>query len=82
MSDTTDHVSGTLTMPRLALSLVVLGLLAVLLTVVLVMADVTLPGGLRPFAVAMLAASGGIALVAGLWLLDGAGQDRVGVNRL
>jgi len=69
-------------MPRFALCLVVLGLLAVLLTVVLVMADVTLPGGLRPFAVALLAASGGIALVAGLWLLDGAGAERLGAGRL
>jgi hypothetical protein len=82
MSDTTAHCFGTPALPRFAFSLVVLGLLAVLLTVVLVMADVTLPGGLRPFAVALLAGAGGISLVAGLWLLDGPGVERAGANRL
>jgi hypothetical protein len=57
-------------MPRLALGLVVLGLVAVLLTVLLVMGEATLPGFVPPFAAALLAAVGGLALVCGLWLLE------------
>jgi hypothetical protein len=64
---------GTNPMPRFALTLVVLGLLAILLTVLLVMGDATLPGRVPPFFAAALAGIGGVALVAGLWLLDGAG---------
>jgi uncharacterized membrane protein YqjE len=57
-------------MHRFALALVLLGLVSVLLTVVLVMGDATLPGRLPPFLAAMLAGLGGIALVGGLWLLE------------
>jgi hypothetical protein len=57
-------------MPRLALGLVVLGLVSVLLTVLLVVGDATLPGFVPPFAAALLAGLGGLALVCGLWLLE------------
>lgn len=69
-------------MPRFALSLVVLGLLAILLTVLLVMGDATLPGGVPPFFAAGLAALGGFALVAGLWLLDGAAPHGLPMKRM
>jgi len=57
-------------MPRIALGLVVLGLLSILLTLVLVMGDATLPGRMPPFGAALLAGLGGILLVGGLWLLE------------
>ena len=57
-------------MPRTALGLVVVGLVSVLLTVLLVMGEATLPGRVPPFAAAVLAALGGILLVGGLWLLE------------
>jgi hypothetical protein len=57
-------------MPRTALGLVVVGLLAILLTVLLVMGDATLPGRVPPLAAALLAGLGGAALVGGLWLLE------------
>ncbi|NGM19160.1 hypothetical protein G3576_03975 [Roseomonas stagni] len=62
-------------MPRFALSLVVLGLMAILLTVLLVLGDATLPGRVPPFFAAVLAGLGGVSLVAGLWMLDGAGPE-------
>jgi hypothetical protein len=58
-------------MPRFALALVVLGLMAILLTVLLVLGDATLPGRVPPFFAAALAGLGGFSLVAGLWMLDG-----------
>ena len=64
-------------MPRIALSLVVLGLMAILLTVLLVMGDATLPGRVPPFLAAALAGMGGVSLVSGLWMLDGAGPQGV-----
>ena len=57
-------------MPRFALGLVVVGLLAILLTVLLVMGDATLPGRVPPLAAAILAGLGGVLLVGGLWLLE------------
>ncbi|WP_237212911.1 hypothetical protein [Falsiroseomonas oryziterrae] len=57
-------------MPRIAFGLVVAGLACILLTVVLVMGDATLPGRLPPFAAALLAGLGGVALVGGLCLLE------------
>jgi hypothetical protein len=62
-------------MHRIALGLVVLGLLAVLLTVALVMGDAMLPGRVPPFAAAVLAALGGLSLVGGLWLLEPGSRD-------
>ncbi|WP_137177158.1 hypothetical protein [Roseomonas sp. AR75] len=62
-------------MPRFALGLVVLGLASILLTVILVMGDATLPGGLPLFAAALLAGAGGISLVCGLWLLEPRRRD-------
>ncbi len=61
-------------MPRIALSLVVLGLLSILFTLVLVMGDATLPGRIPPLAAALLAGLGGVSLVAGLWLLEPKGR--------
>jgi hypothetical protein len=63
-------------MPRLALGLCVIGLLSILVTVVLVMGDATLPGGVPPFAAAALAGLGGLSLVGGLWLLEPRGRQR------
>jgi hypothetical protein len=63
-------------MPRTALGLVVVGLLSILLTVLLVMGDATLPGGVPPVAVAVLAGLGGLALVCGLWLIEPRGRRR------
>jgi len=57
-------------MPRFALSLVLLGLVSTLATVLLVMGDATLPGRLPPVLAAFLAGFGGASLVAGLWLLE------------
>jgi hypothetical protein len=57
-------------MPRLALGLVVVGLIAVLLTVLLVMGEATLPGRLPPLLAALLAGIGGVSLVGGLFLLE------------
>lgn len=69
-------------MHRIALGFVVLGLLAILLTVLLVMGDATLPGRVPPFAAALLAGLGGLSLVGGLWLLEPRGlSDLVGVER-
>jgi hypothetical protein len=71
-------------MPRLALLLVLFGLAAILLTVLLVMGEATLPGRVPPIAAALLAGTGGMSLVAGLWLLeprDRAGSHLLGVER-
>jgi hypothetical protein len=57
-------------MPRFALGLVVVGLSAILLTVLLVLGEATLPGRVPPLAAAALAGLGGVALVGGLWLLE------------
>jgi hypothetical protein len=57
-------------MPRIALGLVVVGLLSILLTLVLVMGEATLPGRVPPLAAAALAGFGGLSLVGGLWLLE------------
>lgn len=61
-------------MHRIALAFVILGLLAILLTVVLVMGDATLPGRVPPMAAAWLAGLGGLSLVGGLWLLEPRGR--------
>lgn len=68
-------------MHRIALGFVVLGLLAILLTVVLVMGDATLPGRVPPMAAALLAGFGGLSLVGGLWLLEPGRSGLVGVER-
>ncbi len=57
-------------MPRFALLLVGLGLVAILATVVLVLGDATLPGRVPLMAAAWLAGFGGLSLVVGLWLLE------------
>lgn len=57
-------------MPRIALSLVLAGLFAILVTVLLVMGDATLPGRVPPMVAALLAGLGGVSLVGGLWLLE------------
>jgi hypothetical protein len=57
-------------MPRFALLLVGLGLVAILATVVLVLGDATLPGRVPLMAAAWLAGLGGLSLVVGLWLLE------------
>ena len=57
-------------MPRIALGLVVVGLLAILLTLVLVLGEATLPGRLPPVLAALLAAFGGLSLVGGLFLIE------------
>ncbi|MGG5808756.1 hypothetical protein [Falsiroseomonas sp. CW058] len=57
-------------MPRFALLLVMSGLLAILLTLLLVMGDATLPGRVPPFAAALLAGLGGVLLVGGLFLIE------------
>jgi len=61
-------------MHRIALAFVILGLLAILLTIVLVMGDATLPGRVPPMAAAWLAGLGGLSLVGGLWLLEPRGR--------
>ena len=68
-------------MHRIALGFVVLGLLAILLTVVLVMGDATLPGRVPPMVAALLAGFGGFSLVGGLWLLEPGRSGLVGVER-
>lgn len=68
-------------MHRIALGFVVLGLLAILLTVVLVMGDATLPGRVPPMVAALLAGFGGLSLVGGLWLLEPGRSGLVGVER-
>jgi hypothetical protein len=57
-------------MPRLALLLVLSGLLAILGTLLLVMGDAMLPDRVPPFAAAVLAALGGVSLVGGLFLVE------------
>lgn len=57
-------------MHRLGLGLVLLGLVSILLTVLLVLGEATLPGRLPPLAAAGLAGFGGLSLVCGLWLLE------------
>lgn len=57
-------------MPRLALLLVTFGLLAILLTLLLVLGEATLPGRIPPLAAAVLAALGGVLLVGGLLLIE------------
>jgi hypothetical protein len=62
-------------MPRLALASVCFGLAAILVTVLIVLGDATLPGRVPPLMVAGLAGLGGLLLVLGLWRLDpGAGR--------
>jgi hypothetical protein len=61
-------------MHRIALGLVVLGLLSILTTLVLVMGDATLPGRVPPSAAALLAGFGGLFLVGGLFLLEPRGR--------
>ena len=61
-------------MPRTALLLVVLGLCSILLTVVLVMGEATLPGRVPPLVTALLAGLGGLSLVAGLGLIEPRGR--------
>ncbi len=61
-------------MPRIALLLVLLGLASILLTVVLVMGEATLPGRVPPFATALLAGLGGLSLVGGLGLIEPRGR--------
>jgi len=50
------------------------GLLAILLTVVLVMGDATMPARVPPMAVALLAGLGGVSLVGGLFLVEPASR--------
>jgi hypothetical protein len=57
-------------MPRFALCLVLSGLAAILLTVVLVMSEATLPGRLPLLGAAAMAGLGGLFLVLGLWMLE------------
>lgn len=57
-------------MPRFALLLVCLGLIAILATVTLVLGDATLPGRVPLMAAACLAGFGGLSLVLGLCLLE------------
>lgn len=57
-------------MPRIALGLVVVGLLAILLTLALVLGEATLPGRVPPVAAALLAGFGGLSLVGGLFLIE------------
>lgn len=57
-------------MPRLAFLLLATGLLAILLTLVLVLGDAMLPGRVSPLFAAMLAGLGGTALVGGLVLVE------------
>ena len=63
-------------MIRFALLLVMLGLAAILGTVMLVLGDATLPGRVPLAAAAGLAAFGGVSLVVGLWLLEPASARR------
>ena len=67
-------LSGSEPMPRLALMFVTFGLLAILLTVVLVLGDATLPGRVPPLAAALLAGLGGLSLVGGLFLIEPRGD--------
>jgi hypothetical protein len=62
-------------MPRLALLLVFSGLMAILLTLLMVVGDAMLPGRVPPFAAAVLAGLGGLALVGGLFLVE-PGRER------
>ena len=62
-------------MPRTAIGLVVAGLIAILLTLLLVFGAATLPGGVPPIAAALLAGLGGLAIVAGLFLLESRSRD-------
>lgn len=57
-------------MPRFALASVLLGLFAILTTVVLVLGDATVPGRVPPLVAAGLAGLGGLFLVLGLWRLE------------
>lgn len=57
-------------MPRIALGLIVAGLLSVLMTVVMVMGELTVPGRLPAMTAAWLAAGGGVLLVLGLCFLE------------
>jgi hypothetical protein len=57
-------------MPRFALASVILGLVAILTTVVLVLGDATVPGRVPPLLAAGLAGLGGLFLVLGLWRLE------------
>jgi hypothetical protein len=61
---------GADAMPRLALFLVFSGLMAILLTLLMVVGDAMLPGRVPPFAAAVLAGLGGLALVGGLFLVE------------
>ena len=57
-------------MPRLAFLLLASGLLAILFTLVLVLGEAMLPGRVPPFFAAGLAGGGGLALVAGLIMIE------------
>lgn len=57
-------------MPRFALASVLLGLIAIMTTVVLVLGDATVPGRVPPLLAAGLAGLGGLLLVVGLWRLE------------
>jgi hypothetical protein len=73
---TTNH--GAASMPRLAILLVFSGLVAILLTLLMVLGDAMLPGRVPPFAAAMLAGLGGIGIVGGLFLVEpGRDQQRL-----
>ncbi|NKE45887.1 hypothetical protein HB662_13935 [Roseomonas frigidaquae] len=63
-------------MPRFALLLVGIGLVAILATVTLVLGDATLPGRVPLIAAAGLAGFGGLSLVVGLWLLEPTGRGQ------
>jgi uncharacterized membrane protein YqjE len=65
-------------MPRLALLLVLLGVGAILATVILVLGDASVPGRVPALMVAGLAGFGGLSLVVGLWRLE---QRPIGLNR-
>jgi len=66
---------GAAAMPRLAILMVFSGLVAILLTLLIVLGDAMLPGRVPPFAAAMLAGLGGIAIVGGLFLVE-PGRER------
>ena len=57
-------------MPRIALASIILGLSAILSTVILVLGDASLAGRVPPLLLAGLAGIGGLLLVTGLWRLE------------
>jgi hypothetical protein len=68
-------------MLRFGFLLVGLGLAAILLTILLVLGEATLPGRLPPMAAALLAGGGGLSLVAGLFLLEPRGERALSLGR-